>query len=71
MQTILYRVQINRPDGTFDIYRNRVHGVVKVQDEEYPPLPGVFMRCCYNAAGQVLCGPLVSEIVEWTIEVEA
>jgi len=46
-------------------YRVRVDNVVSFNDEPYPP--GGMLRVCRNVAGQIIAGPLVSELVDWKV----
>jgi len=46
------------------VYRCKVAGVARVVNEPYPP--GGRLLVCYNARGQQIAGPLVSELVSWS-----
>jgi hypothetical protein len=46
-----------------DIYRVRVSDAASWVDEPYPP--GGFLRIVRNKVGQIIHGPLVSELLSW------
>ena len=46
-------------------YRVKVEGGASWNEEEYPP--GGLLRVIYNAAGQVIAGPHLDELVTWQI----
>lgn len=53
-----------------NLYRTTVlvmDGPATITDEPYAPLPGDALRVVRNAAGRIVCGPLVSELVEWEV----
>lgn len=60
MRTIIYTY---KDAYTRLIYRCRIDNVHTVADEPYPP--GGFLRVAKNAQGQMLSGPLVSELMIW------
>ena len=47
-------------------YKCKAFNVASFKDEPYPP--GGMLRVCRNASGQSICGPLVSELIEWDVE---
>lgn len=57
---ILYTYR-QSPGGT--LYRVRAHDVASWRDEPYPP--GGHLRVMRDAAGRIIGGPLVSDLVTW------
>lgn len=51
------------PSG--EVSRQTIHGAAFVIDEPYPP--GGMLRVIYDAAGRILAGPPVDEILSWEV----
>jgi hypothetical protein len=47
------------------VYRVRIDGVASWENEPYPP--GGFLRVVRDAEGRILAGPLVDELLAWTV----
>lgn len=61
MATITF--QHRAPSGA--VSRQTIEGAVLAVDEPYPP--GGMLRVIYDAAGRILAGPPVDEILSWEV----